>query len=161
MKKQNWSFPKFKVRIGESVGDALRRIEKPPPVRWQDKSAEVWSFYCPLCRIIRKVPYQPNVTRMRHIFQAAISAIIFTMIFWTWFGWKGLSFFVFIWSVFELIYRAQTRALLECPHCGFDPYWYKVDVKKARIRVEEFWKSKFQKAGIPFPQSPPTNGLKK
>jgi hypothetical protein len=37
------------------------------------------------------------------------------------------------------MYRAYARQSLICPHCGFDPYLYKHDVKLARKKVEEFF----------------------
>ena len=48
---------------------------------------------------------------------------------------------------FEFVYRARARQSLICPHCGFDPYVYKHDVKLARKKVELFFEQK-KRAGI-------------
>lgn len=41
---------------------------------------------------------------------------------------------------FESIHSSLYRKELRCPFCGFDPSWYKKDVKFARQKVEEFLK---------------------
>jgi hypothetical protein len=45
-----------------------------------------------------------------------------------------------IWGLFESIHKSLYRKDLKCPYCGFDPKWYKKDVKLARQKVEEFLK---------------------
>jgi hypothetical protein len=54
--------------------------------------------------------------------------------------WKGIAFLPVVWAVFESIHKSLYRKDLACPYCGFDPKWYKKDVKFARQKVEEFLK---------------------
>jgi hypothetical protein len=54
--------------------------------------------------------------------------------------WKGIAFLPFVWILFESIHKSLYRKDLKCPFCGFDPKWYKKDVKFARQKVEEFLK---------------------
>lgn len=35
----------------------------------------------------------------------------------------------------KILYRRE----LPCPHCGFDPTWYKKDIKLARRKIAEFF----------------------
>lgn len=48
----------------------------------------------------------------------------------------GVPFLV--WLAFESIHKSYYRRDLVCPFCGFDPTWYRKDVKLARRKVEEF-----------------------
>jgi hypothetical protein len=41
-----------------------------------------------------------------------------------------------------------------CPQCGFDPFLYMVDVKRARNEVETHWRRKFAEKNIPYPERP-------
>ena len=52
---------------------------------------------------------------------------------------------------FEGYYRSRVRIALSCPHCGFDPYLYLTDVKRARQEIEAYWRKKFAEKGIPYP----------
>lgn len=55
-------------------------------------------------------------------------------------SWKGLISLPVIWAIFESVHKSLYRKDLQCPYCGFDPKWYKKDVKLARQKVEEFLK---------------------
>jgi hypothetical protein len=120
--------------------------------QWQEnRKSSVWSFYCPQCKVPRKVPYKPSPS-LKHYAQVGLTAVVFTMATWNWFTWKGIVAFLPIWVVFETVYRSKLRAALGCEACGFDPILYLVDVKRARREIEEHWKKKFQEKGIPYPQ---------
>lgn len=120
---------------------------------WRDKASASWSFICPLCASPRKLPCQPRPT-LRHYVQIALTAAFFTLVTWSWFDWKGIVSFVPMWTVFEALYRGRVRAASHCPHCGFDPYLYLVDVKRARSEIEAHWRKKFAEKGIPYPEKP-------
>jgi hypothetical protein len=92
----------------------------------------------------------------RHYFQVALTAVIFTLAAWPFFGVKGLVSFIPLWIGFELIYRTRARAALSCRNCGFDPYLFWVDAQRAKAEVQTHWKKKFLEAGIPFPGEEPT-----
>ena len=118
---------------------------------WKEKNTKHWSFFCPLCRVNRRVAYHPRPTP-KHYFQIALTTVVFMLATWPWFGWKGAVAFVPFWTVFEVFYRTRMRADLSCPQCGFDPYLYLVDIKRAREEIETHWRKKFAEKGVPFPE---------
>lgn len=117
---------------------------------WQEARKDVWSFYCPQCKVPRRVPYRPKPSP-KHFAQVGLTSIVFTLATWNWFGWKGLVSFVPMWMVFEIIYRARMRSALNCANCGFDPVLYLVDAQRARREIEQHWRRKFEEKGIPYP----------
>ena len=126
---------------------------KKAKVYWKDKASGSWSFLCPLCASARKIPCQPNPT-FKHLVQITLTAAFFTLVAWPWLSWKGFVSFVPLWMVFEVLYRGRVRAAMYCDHCGFDPYLYLVDVKRARAEVESHWRKKFAEKGVPYPEKP-------
>ena len=72
-------------------------------------------------------------------------AVVITAALWTWTGFKGLFLNLPVWAVFEFFYRARARQSLICPHCSFDPYLYKHDVKLAREKIEQHFAEKQKK----------------
>jgi hypothetical protein len=120
---------------------------------WRGRASEAWSFICPLCSSPRKLAQQPRPTPT-HYAQIGLTAAIFTLITWHWFEWKGIISFLPMWTVFEVIYRARVRAAMRCTQCGFDPYLYLVDVKRARTDIESHWRKKFAEKNIPYPEKP-------
>jgi len=76
----------------------------------------------------------------RHYFQILTLGFVFTAATYSWFEFKGAFALPLIWALFEIIHKTLYRKDLRCPHCGFDPTWYKKDVKLARRRVEDFLK---------------------
>ena len=102
-------------------------------------------YFCACCRSPRKIKYQRHL-KSSHFIQILILSALASMILFPWF--KAASFLstIIIWAVFEGTYKSLYRKDLICPYCGFDPKWYKKDVKFARQKVEEFLKQN--------PQSP-------
>jgi hypothetical protein len=139
---------------------------KPKKVFWKEKGSKPYAFICPLCTSQRKIPYQPKPT-VRHYVQIGLTAACLTLACWPLFGWKGMVSFVPIWTLFEVLYRGRVRGALHCPHCGFDPYLYMTDVRRARAEVEDHWRKKFAEKGIPYPEKakdprpapPPSSGV--
>jgi hypothetical protein len=72
-------------------------------------------------------------------------------------GLKGVFLIFPVWALFEFVYRARARQSLICPHCGFDPYLYKHDIKLARKKVELFFAEKKKQSGGAGEPSNPTN----
>ena len=120
---------------------------------WRDRATKAWSFICPHCSTPRKIPYQPRPTPMHYV-QIGLTAAFFTLLTWHWFSWKGMVSFIPLWTAFEAIYRGKVRAAMYCSNCGFDPYLYLVDVKRARTQIETHWRGKFAEKGIPYPEKP-------
>jgi len=77
--------------------------------------------------------------------QLALLTAAFTLLAWPIFEWKGPFFYLFFWAGFEFFYRLRKRHSLVCNTCGFDPFLYKQDVKKAREAVRKFWEEKIEK----------------
>lgn len=127
------------------------RRRNPIRFQWEDRSSAAWSFFCPLCRATRTLASRPGITR-RHIFQMGLTTFIFMLTTWRWFEWKGIVAFVPLWAVFEAVFRSRQRIALKCPHCGFDPYLYLVDIQQAREQIENHWRKRFSEKGVPFPE---------
>ncbi len=95
--------------------------------------------FCALCRSPRVIRYSRRLMT-RHYFQILTLGFVFTAATYPWFGVKGLTATPLIWAIFESIHKTLYRKDLKCPYCGFDPTWYKKDVRMARKQVEDFLK---------------------
>jgi hypothetical protein len=126
-------------------------FELPKKSKWRGGPVDSYCFFCPSCRADRKVPYRSRPGGARQVTQVLATALFFTLVTWTWFDWKGIVSFVPFWACFETYYRTRLRASLACTHCGFDPYLYLTDVKRAREEIERHWRAKFAERGIPYP----------
>jgi hypothetical protein len=95
--------------------------------------------YCALCRSPRKLRYNRFLSKLNYL---QILALSFGLMYLTFpfLNWKGMAFLPVVWALFESIHKSLYRKDLKCPYCGFDPKWYKKDVKFARQKVEEFLK---------------------
>lgn len=95
--------------------------------------------FCALCRSPRKLRYSRHLSNL-HYGQILVLTIVFSYLTFPWLSWKGAMSLPVIWMMFESIHKSLYRKDLKCPFCGFDPKWYKKDVKLARQKVEEFLK---------------------
>ena len=95
--------------------------------------------FCALCRSPRKLRYSRHLTKL-HYGQILVLTLGFAYATFPWLSWKGGMALPIIWGLFESIHKSLYRKDLKCPYCGFDPKWYKKDVKLARQKVEEFLK---------------------
>ncbi len=111
--------------------------------------------YCALCRSPRKLRYSRFLTKL-HYGQILVLALVFTAAAFPLFGWKGVGSLPLIWALFESIHKSLYRKDLMCPYCGFDPKWYKKDVKFARQKVEEFLKQNPDSPILRRVESPPS-----
>lgn len=108
---------------------------------FQYQKRKYWEFYCPACKHLRRSFYWPS-PRFKHYLALAVCALAQTLALWTWAGLKGIFLAIPVWAIFEFVYRARARQSLICPHCAFDPYLYKHDVKLARQKVEQHFAEK-------------------
>lgn len=104
------------------------------------KKTHVRDCFCALCRTPRKLRYTRSI-QSRHYFQILVLTLVATAGLSPWFAWKGVLSLPIIWIIFDSSYKSLYRKDLKCPYCGFDPAWYKKDVKFARQKVEEFLKA--------------------
>lgn len=95
--------------------------------------------FCALCRTPRKLRYSRHLSKMNYI-QIFVLTLVFTAATYPVLEWKGAMSLPIIWAFFESIHKSLYRKELSCPFCGFDPKWYKKDVKIARQKVENFLK---------------------
>lgn len=95
--------------------------------------------FCALCRSPRKLRYSRHL-KPQHFGQIFVLTLSVTAIGYPFIAFKGLVSLPIIWTFFEGIHKSLYRKDLKCPICGFDPTWYKKDIKLARTKVEEFLK---------------------
>jgi len=95
--------------------------------------------FCALCSTPRKLKYSRNLGKIHYLQILTLTGLI-TYATYAWFGFKGAMTLPVIWILFETIHKSLYRKELACPFCGFDPTWYKKDIKLARRRVEDFLK---------------------
>lgn len=95
--------------------------------------------FCALCRTPRKLRYSRHLSGQNY-FQILVLTLGFTAATYPWLTWKGVMALPIIWGLFESIHKSLYRKDLSCPYCGFDPKWYRKDIKLARLKVEEFLK---------------------
>jgi len=160
---KNWSGPgrmALQAVLGEEFGpypqgltdqQLKRRLSRRGP--WRERTAETFAFFCPLCRVERKLPNHPNPWTPRFILQIALCTAVFTLASSPWLEFKGWVAFVPFWMLFEIVFRLRMRSKLLCDQCGFDPVLYLSDVQKARQEVEAHWRKVFEQKGIPYPQT--------
>jgi hypothetical protein len=73
-----------------------------------------------------------------HYAQITLFTVATTWLLLPWFEFKSLGSFFIFWAAFEFSQKTLYRRDLKCKSCGFDPTWYKRDVKVARRQVEEY-----------------------
>ncbi|MBL7716817.1 MAG: hypothetical protein JNL01_15230 [Bdellovibrionales bacterium] len=135
--------------------------EKPglEPEIWKQlvkpKTGPIWSFYCAICEVPRKLKLDWNLNRPIHWVRIGLTTAVFTLATFHWFGWKGLVSFVPFWTLFEVSYRLRIRRHSRCPHCGFDPFLAMTNVPQAKAEVARFWAQKFEELGVEVPAQEP------
>jgi len=95
--------------------------------------------FCALCRSPRKLRYSRYLSSKNYT-QIFVLTLVVSAILYPWLEFKGVYSLPIVWGLFESIHKSLYRKDLKCPHCGFDPKWYKKDIKLARQKVEEFLK---------------------
>jgi hypothetical protein len=95
--------------------------------------------FCAHCRSPRKLRYHRRL-QGAHYFQIVVLTIGLSAVLYPLLDFKGLMSFPIVWAIFDLTYKTLYRKDLKCPFCGFDPTWYKKDVRIARRQVEDFLK---------------------
>lgn len=97
-------------------------------------------FFCALCRTPREMKNTPELTHFNYL-QILFISLVFAGLTYSWIGFKGILIAIPLWASFEFIKKSLYRKELSCPHCGFDPTWYRRDVKMARTKVANFFEA--------------------
>ena len=84
---------------------------------------------------------------IRHHAALLVGTLVFTLLFWQFFGAKALATYLVYWMVFEVVYRLRKRGEFVCRNCGFDPFLYKSDAAKARIEVKNYLQNRILTEG--------------
>lgn len=95
-------------------------------------------FYCALCRTPREAKYRKNLTTKNYL-QIGIISVMLVWLTFPIMAFKSLYLFFIVWTLFEVTNKVLYRRELPCPNCGFDPTWYRKDVKMAKRKVQEFF----------------------
>ncbi len=98
-------------------------------------------FLCALCGTPRQMKYAKDLS-LRQYIQIVVLIVSLCFFLYPLMEFKSLFFLPFVWPVYEIVHKSLYRKDLVCPHCGFDPTWYRRDVKMARKKVERFWEEK-------------------
>ena len=101
------------------------------------KKRPIKECFCALCRTPRKLRYNRFLSAINYV-QILMVSFALAAIFYPLLGYKSFAFLPIVWAIFESVHKLLYRKDLKCPYCGFDPKWYKKDVKLARKKVEEF-----------------------
>ena len=96
-------------------------------------------FFCALCSSPRSLRYNRKLNT-KHYLQILVLSMVSIYLLFPLMNFKGLIVIPIIWLTFESIYKLLYRKEISCPFCGFDPTWYRRDVRLARQKVEEFLK---------------------
>ncbi|MBI4925694.1 MAG: hypothetical protein HY843_07200 [Bdellovibrio sp.] len=123
---------------------------------WKEKTEPVWNFICPTCKAQRMIIGGPR-PKQKHYVQVGLTSAVFTLLTWPVFSWKGLVSFIPFWMVFEIFYRIKIRALVGCPHCGFDPYLFLSHEEKAKQQMKDHLEKKYEKILAKKPEPPATS----
>ena len=120
-------------------------------------------FFCPLCQYHQSTNTIQRV-QWKHHAQLVLATVSIMLLTWPYFGLKSLSFYLVLWAAFEFFYRARKREALVCQSCGFDPFLYMRDRKKARLSLKKHWQAKIENENL-FPgiklKNYKTNSVKK
>ncbi len=121
---------------------------------WKKIENQGFKFYCVGCNRERRQSPPAQVGTPKFFAHILISTAFFSVLAYPWLQWKGFfAFLIPVAVVLEGLYRMKMRAALVCPDCNFDPILYMVDRDKAVRQVEETWRKKFEKHGIPYPEN--------
>jgi hypothetical protein len=93
--------------------------------------------FCALCRSPRKLKYNRHLSRLNYL-QILFISFVLILLSYSWIGEKGLLYIPIVWAIFEMTHKLLYRKDIKCPYCGFDPTWYRRDVRLARKKVQEF-----------------------
>jgi hypothetical protein len=103
------------------------------------KNASSRDCFCALCRTPRKLSYARHLSALNYL-QIILLTAAFTWASFPLFQFKALSSVFVIWAAFEISKKLLYRKDIKCKVCGFDPTWYRKDVRVARRQVETFLK---------------------
>jgi hypothetical protein len=116
-------------------------------------------FLCALCSAPRQMKHSKNLHFINYM-QVLVLSAAFIWLCLPFMGAKSLFVFFPVWMAFEIGNKLLYRKELPCPYCGFDPTWYRRDVKVANKLIRDFWEQNYpelvkHKQGEPMVSHPP------
>lgn len=94
-------------------------------------------IFCALCRAPRELKQSSELSILNYAQLILLSSLI-TYFTYDVISLKGMISIIPMWAIFEFVKKSLYRKELTCPTCGFDPTWYRRDVKMAREKVKNF-----------------------
>ena len=104
-------------------------------------------FYCPLCGH-HQTTSTIKTMNWRHHLQIALLTVAATTLTYPWIGLAGIALYPIFLAGFDFFYRLRKRQALVCESCGFDPFLYKKDVRKARAALKKHWEQRIAKENL-------------
>lgn len=120
-------------------------------------------FLCTLCSAPRQMRYSKHLS-IRNYLQILLLSVTASYFLFPLMKAKVVFLLFPIWLIFELGNKLLYRRELPCPYCGFDPSWYRRDVRVAKKMVQSFWQTNYpdlvgQKEAAILEQDPKSLGI--
>jgi hypothetical protein len=91
--------------------------------------------YCALCGIKRVFKGERKLTNKMYAQIISIGGFL-SLILYPIFEWKSLISLVIVAITYEFVNMSIYRKEVKCPHCGFDPVWYRKNWRLAKTMVQ-------------------------
>ncbi len=104
-------------------------------------------FFCPLCKEHQSTKIAQNIGWRHHLSLTTLTTAV-TYVAYPIFEMKGIFLYFFFWMLLEFGIRTRKRDALICRSCGFDPFLYKLDVRRARNALRKHWQEKIEKENL-------------
>ena len=90
--------------------------------------------FCALCGIKRQFKGERRLTKKMYAEIVSIGGFI-SLILYPIFAWKSIISLLIVAMIYEFINMSVYRKEVQCPHCGFDPVWYRKNWRKAKSMI--------------------------
>ena len=94
-----------------------------------------FKYHCPLCRSLNQVRYDGKMSA-RQVLGILSFSLVILYAFLSRLEAGAIVLCFLAWALVEIFNRLMYRSEIPCKGCGFDPIWYKKDIRKAREILE-------------------------
>ncbi len=94
--------------------------------------------YCAFCRNPRTISHKKHLGFRDFLLTVVMSGCL-SLIFWQGLDPKALVLVLLFSIGLEIVIQFYWRLQLQCPYCGFDPFLYKKNPKRAAEKVIAYW----------------------